>query len=142
MTQRTATILIMEDNPTDVMIMQEALTNAKVRINLHVASDGVAGLEYLRRMGAHANAVRPDLIFLDLNMPRKDGHEVLAEIKADASLSSIPVVVLTTSQAEDDVARAYGAHVNCYVRKPVDFARFVEVIKSLEHFWFTVVTLP
>jgi len=142
MTQRTATILIMEDNPTDVMIMQEALTNAKVRINLHVASDGVAGLEYLRRMGAHANAVRPDLIFLDLNMPRKDGHEVLAEIKADASLSSIPVVVLTTSQAEDDVARAYGAHVNCYVRKPVDFARFVEVIKSIEHFWFTVVTLP
>jgi len=142
MTQRTATILIMEDNPTDVMIMQEALTNAKVRINLHVASDGVAGLEYLRRMGAHANAVRPDLILLDLNMPRKDGHEVLAEIKADASLSSIPVVVLTTSQAEDDVARAYGAHVNCYVRKPVDFARFVEVIKSIEHFWFTVVTLP
>lgn len=142
MTLRTATILIMEDNPTDVMIMQEALTNAKVRINLHVASDGVAGLEYLRRMGEHANAVRPDLILLDLNMPRKDGHEVLAEIKADTSLSGIPVVILTTSQAEDDVARAYAGHVNCYIRKPLDFGRFVEVIKSIEHFWFTVVTLP
>jgi len=106
MTLRTATILIMEDNPTDVMIMQEALANYRVRIDLHVAVDGVAGLEYLRRMGGHANAPRPDLILLDLNMPRKNGHEVLAEIKSDASLSSIPVVVLTTSQAEDDVARA------------------------------------
>jgi len=142
MTLRTATILIMEDNPTDVMIMQEALTNFKVRINLHVVGDGVAGLAYLRRLGAHANAPRPDLILLDLNMPRKDGHEVLAEIKTDESLSSIPVVVLTTSQAEDDLARAYGAHVNCYIRKPVDFARFVEVVRSIEHFWFTVVTLP
>ncbi len=142
MTLRTATILIMEDNPTDVMIMQEALTNFKVRINLHVVGDGVAGLAYLRRLGAHANAPRPDLILLDLNMPRKDGHEVLAEIKTDESLSSIPVVVLTTSQAEDDLARAYGAHVNCYIRKPVDFARFVVVVRSIEHFWFTVVTLP
>jgi len=142
MTLRTVTILIMEDNPTDVMIMQEALTNFKVRINLHVVGDGVAGLAYLRRLGAHANAPRPDLILLDLNMPRKDGHEVLAEIKTDESLSSIPVVVLTTSQAEDDLARAYGAHVNCYIRKPVDFARFVVVVRSIEHFWFTVVTLP
>jgi len=142
MTLRTATILIMEDNPTDVMIMQEALSNYKVRIDLHVAVDGVAGMEYLRRMGKHANAPRPDLILLDLNMPRKNGHEVLAEIKSDASLSSIPVVVLTTSQAEDDVARAYGAHVNCYIRKPVDFTRFVEIIHSIEHFWFTVVALP
>ena len=142
MTLRTATILIMEDNPTDVMIMQEALSNYKVRIDLHVAVDGVAGMEYLRRMGGHANAPRPDLILLDLNMPRKNGHEVLAEIKSDASLSSIPVVVLTTSSAEDDVARAYGAHVNCYIRKPVDFTRFVEIIHSIEHFWFTVVALP
>ena len=142
MTLRTANLLIMEDNPTDVMIMQEALTHFKVRINLHVASDGVAGLAYLRRMGEHANAPRPDLILLDLNMPRKDGHEVLAEIKSDPTLCSIPVVVLTTSQAEDDVAHAYGAHVNCYIRKPVDFARFVEVVRSIEHFWFTVVALP
>ena len=142
MTLRTANLLIMEDNPTDVMIMQEALTHFKVRINLHVASDGVAGLAYLRCMGEHANAPRPDLILLDLNMPRKDGHEVLAEIKSDPTLCSIPVVVLTTSQAEDDVAHAYGAHVNCYIRKPVDFARFVEVVRSIEHFWFTVVALP
>lgn len=142
MTLRTVTILIIEDNPTDVMIMKEALESSKVRINLHVAHDGVEGMQYLRRMGEHADAPRPDLILLDLNMPRKDGHEVLAEIKTDESLSSIPVVVLTTSQAEDDVARAYGAHVNCYIRKPVDFARFVEVVQSIEHFWFTVVRLP
>ncbi len=142
MTLRAVTILIMEDNPSDVMIMREALAHAKVRIKLHVACDGVAGLEFLRRMGAHANAPRPDLILLDLNMPRKDGHEVLAEVKADESLRRIPVVVLTTSQAEDDVARAYGAHVNCYIRKPVDFDRLTEVVKSIEDFWFTVVTLP
>jgi len=137
----TATILIMEDNATDVMIMEEALENHKLRVNLHVARDGVEGLQYLRRMGVHANAPRPDLILLDLNMPRKNGHEVLAEVKSDELLRSIPVVVLTTSKAEDDVARAYGAHVNCYIRKPVDFDRFVDVVRSIEHFWFSVVTL-
>jgi len=142
MTPRTVTILIIEDNPTDVMIMQEALSSAKVRINLHVAHDGVAGLEFLLRRGDHAEAPRPDLILLDLNMPRKNGHEVLAEIKADETLRNIPVVVLTTSPAENDVARAYGAHVNCYIRKPADFDRFVEVVQSIEHFWFSVVTLP
>jgi CheY-like chemotaxis protein len=139
---RAVTVLIMEDNPTDLMIMREALADAKLHIELHVATDGVAGLEFLRRVGVHAKAPRPDLILLDLNMPRKDGHEVLVEVKADESLRSIPVVVLTTSQAEDDVARAYGAHVNCYIRKPVDFERLTEVVKSIEDFWFTVVTMP
>lgn len=135
-------ILIVEDNPTDVMIMREALDNAKVRVDLHAACDGVQGLEFLRRMGPHASAPRPDLVLLDLNMPRKNGHEVLAEIKADESLRSIPVVMLTTSQAEDDLARAYAGHVNCYIRKPVDFERFTEVVRSIEQFWFTIVTLP
>jgi chemotaxis family two-component system response regulator Rcp1 len=142
MTLRAVTILTMEDNPTDVMIMREALSNSKVRINLQVVVDGIAGMAYLRRTGEHANSPRPDLILMDLNMPRKDGHEVLAEIKSDPCLCSIPVVVLTTSQAESDVTRAYGAHANCYIRKPVDFARFVEVVRGIEHFWFTVVALP
>jgi CheY-like chemotaxis protein len=142
MTRRTATLLIIEDNPTDVMIMQEALSSASVHIHLHVAADGVAGLEYLRRTGAHTDAARPDLILLDLNMPGKDGHEILAEIKTDDDLRSIPVVAMTTSQADDDVARAYGGHANCYIRKPMDFARFVEVVRSIEYFWFNVVTLP
>lgn len=135
-------ILVAEDNTTDVMIMREALTSAKVKVDMHVVSDGVAALEFLRRLGTHAVAPRPDLILLDLNMPRKNGHEVLAEAKADESLRQIPVVMLTTSQAEDDVARAYANHVNCYIRKPVDFERFSEVVRSIEAFWFTVVTLP
>ena len=135
-------ILVAEDNATDVMIMREALASAKMRVDLHVVSDGVDALEFLRRMGAHALAPRPDLILLDLNMPRKNGHEVLAEVKADESLRQIPVVMLTTSQAEDDVARAYAHHVNCYIRKPMDFERFSEVVRSIEAFWFTIVTLP
>jgi len=142
MNARTATVLVMEDNPTDVLIMREALANAKLRIDLHVAQDGVEGLEFLRRVGAHANAPRPDLIILDLNMPRIDGHQVLAEMKADHALRDIPVAVLTTSNAQDDVARAYGAHANCFIRKPVDFVRFVDAVKNIEHFWFHVVTLP
>ena len=135
-------ILVAEDNATDVMIMREALASAKMRVDLHVVSDGVDALEFLRRMGAHALAPRPDLILLDLNMPRKNGHEVLAEVKADESMRQIPVVMLTTSQAEDDVARAYAHHVNCYIRKPMDFERFSEVVRSIEAFWFTIVTLP
>jgi chemotaxis family two-component system response regulator Rcp1 len=142
MSTQPIVVLVAEDNPTDVMIMREALASAKVRIELHVVSDGVQALEFLRRMGAHAQAPRPDLILLDLNMPRKNGHEVLAELKADESLRRIPVVMLTTSQAEEDVARAYANHVNCYIRKPVDFERFAEVVRSIEDFWFTVVTLP
>jgi chemotaxis family two-component system response regulator Rcp1 len=135
-------ILIAEDNATDVMIMREALASAKVRVDLHVVSDGVAALEFLRRMGGYALAPRPDLILLDLNMPRKNGHEVLAEVKADESLRQIPVVMFTTSQADEDVARAYAHHVNCYIRKPMDFERFSEVVRSIETFWFTIVTLP
>jgi CheY-like chemotaxis protein len=142
MSLRTASILIIEDNPTDVLLMREALADAKLHVDLHVAQDGVAGLEFLRRLGAHAQAPRPDLILLDLNMPRKSGLEVLTEIKADASLRAIPVVMLSTSSAEDDLARAYAAHVNCYIRKPVDFGRLAEVVKGIEDFWFTVVTLP
>jgi len=139
---RTVSILVIEDNPTDVMLMREALASAKLHIGLHVVHDGVVGLEFLRRLGAHAQAPRPDLVLLDLNLPRKSGLEVLAEIKSDESLRAIPVVMLTTSQAEDDLARAYAAHVNCYIRKPVDFERFAEVVRNIEDFWFTVVTLP
>lgn len=135
-------ILIAEDNPTDVMIMREALEGAKVRVELHAVSDGVAALEFLRRIGPNRAAPRPDLILLDLNMPRKNGHEVLAEVKMDLDLKKIPVVMLTTSQAEDDVAKAYAHNVNCYIRKPVDFENFVEVVRGIEQFWFTVVTLP
>ena len=142
MSLKPITILVVDDSPTDIMIMREALTTTKVQVDLHTACDGVAALEFLRRMGPHAQAPRPDLVLLDLNMPRKTGHEVLAEIKADESLRTIPVVVLTTSQSEDDVALAYAAHVNCYIRKPVDFDKFVTVVKSIEAFWFTVVALP
>lgn len=138
----TFVILIAEDNPTDVMIMREAMEGAKVQLELHAVSDGVATLEFLRRMGNNKDAPRPDLILLDLNMPRKNGHEVLAEIKADPEFKDIPVVMLTTSQAEDDLAKAYANHVNCYIRKPLDFEAFVQVVRSIEQFWFTVVTLP
>ena len=142
MSIRTVSILAIEDNPTDVMLMREALSSAKLHVDLHVVQDGVMGLEFLHRIGAHAQAPRPDLILLDLNLPRKSGLELLVEIKADESLRAIPVVMLTTSQAEDDLAQAYAAHVNCYIRKPVDFERFAEVVKSIENFWFAVVTLP
>ena len=136
------TILVVDDNPTDIMIMREAFATTKVQVKLHTACDGVAALEFLRRIGSNANAPRPDLILLDLNMPRKNGHEVLAEIKATESLRSIPVVILTTSQSEDDLARAYASHVNCYIRKPVDFDKFMKVVSSIEDFWFAVVSLP
>jgi chemotaxis family two-component system response regulator Rcp1 len=135
-------VLIAEDNPTDVMIMREALEGAKVMVELHAVADGVEALEFLRRMGTYKAMPRPDLILLDLNMPRKNGHEVLAEVKGNLEFREIPVVMLTTSQAEDDVAKAYANHVNCYIRKPVDFENFVQVVRSIEQFWFTVVTLP
>ena len=135
-------VLIAEDNPTDVMIMREALEGAKVMVELHAVADGVEALEFLRRMGKYKAMPRPDLILLDLNMPRKNGHEVLAEVKGNLEFREIPVVMLTTSEAEDDVAKAYANHVNCYIRKPVDFENFVEVVRSIEQFWFTVVTMP
>jgi CheY-like chemotaxis protein len=139
---RPINILLVEDSPTDVLITREALESAKVMNNLQVAEDGVEALAILRRQGKHADAPRPDLILLDLNLPRKDGREVLQEIKNDESLKLIPVVVLTTSKAEEDVSKAYGHHANCYITKPVDFAEFATVVKSIERFWFAVVTLP
>ena len=136
------TILMAEDNSTDVMLTKEALAHAKVLNTLHVVEDGIEALDFLHRRGKHAKAPHPDLILLDLNMPRKNGQEVLAEIKADDRLKQIPVVILTTSKAEEDVVKAYGLHANCYVIKPVDFDVFAEVVRSIQQFWFTVVTLP
>lgn len=142
MTGKPIEILLVEDNPADVRLTQEALKEGKVRNNLFVARDGVEAIEFLRREGPHANATKPDLILLDLNLPRKDGREVLAEIKNDDSLRSIPVVVLTTSSAEADILKSYNLHANCYITKPVDLEQFVQVIKSIDDFWLTVVRLP
>jgi len=135
-------ILLVEDNPGDVRLTQEALKSDRLWNTLQVVRDGVEAMAYLRREGEFRGAVRPDLILLDLNLPRKDGREVLAEIKADDDLKLIPVVVLTTSQAEEDVLKAYGSHANCYITKPVDLAKFMAVVKSIEHFWFAIVRLP
>jgi two-component system, chemotaxis family, response regulator Rcp1 len=135
-------ILLVEDNPADVRLTQEALKEGKVRNNLFIARDGIEAIEYLRKVGKHANATRPDLILLDLNLPRKDGREVLADIKRDADLKHIPVVVLTTSSAEADIFKSYDLHANCYITKPVDLDQFVKVVKSIDDFWLTVVRLP
>src|ERR1700742_433480 len=135
-------VLLVEDDPGDVLMTQEAFTEHKVRNNLTVVNDGVEALAYLRREGAYADATRPDLILLDLNLPRKDGREVLAEIKADPDLSLIPVVVLTTSGADDDVVRSYRLHANAYVTKPVDFEQFVGVVRQIDDFFIGVVRLP
>ena len=139
---RPVEILLVEDNPGDVRLTREALREGKVRNNLAVAADGVEAVAYLRKEGEYAEAVRPDLILLDLNLPRKDGREVLKEIKADPALRNIPVVVLTSSQAEEDIVRAYHLHANCYVTKPVDLDQFIRVVESIEDFWFTIVKLP
>ena len=136
------TILMVEDNATDVMITKEALEHAKVLNSLHVVDDGIEALDFLHRRGKYTKAPRPDLILLDLNMPRKNGQEVLAEIKADENLKTIPVVILTTSKAQIDVSRAYGHHANCYITKPVDFQGLVDAVRSVENFWLTLVTLP
>jgi two-component system response regulator len=135
-------ILLVEDSPSDTELTVEALKGAKVRNHLSIVEDGVQAMEFLRRLGSYAQAPRPDLIMLDLNLPRKDGREVLAELKADEKLKTIPVVVLTTSSAEQDVLRAYNLHANCYITKPVDFNQFLEVVQSIESFWLFVVTLP
>ena len=141
-TGRPIEILLAEDSATDVMLAEEALEHAKVRNNLSVVKDGVEAMAFLRRERQYSEAPRPDLIMLDLNMPRKDGREVLAEVKADESLRVIPVVVLTTSEAQEDVLKAYGLHANCYISKPVDFEQFANVVRAIDQFWFTVVTLP
>ncbi|MGF6261591.1 MULTISPECIES: response regulator [Paraburkholderia] len=135
-------ILMVEDSPTDVMMTREALEYYKVLNPLHIAEDGVEAIEFLKREGKHANAPRPGLIILDLNLPRKSGQEVLQELKTDRELMNIPVVVLTTSKAEEDVAKSYGLHANCYITKPVDFEKFVHVVRSINEFWLGVVTLP
>lgn len=135
-------ILMVEDNDGDVFLTTEALKEAKVANQVHVVHDGVEALEYLRRHGKYATAPRPDLILLDLNLPRKDGREVLEEIKADPALHKIPIVILTSSSAETDVCKTYNLHANCYIVKPVDFAALVEVVRSIDNFWMTVVTLP
>lgn len=139
---RPIEILLVEDNPGDVRLTKEALHDGKVRNNLHVAVNGVEALAFLRREGAYPSAPRPDLILLDLNLPRKDGREVLAEIKADDRLKTIPVVVLTTSKADEDIIRSYQLSANCYVTKPVDLEQFINVVRLIEDFWLTIVTLP
>jgi len=139
---RPVEILLVEDSPSDTDLTVEALKEAKVRNHLSIVEDGVQALEFLRRQGKHARAPRPDLIMLDLNLPRKDGREVLAEIKSDDNLKTIPVVVLTTSRAEQDVMQAYKHHANCYITKPVDFEQFLNVVRSIESFWLMLVTLP
>jgi len=142
MTTERMDVLLVEDDPGDVELTREALKNGKVAINLHVVNDGVQALQYLRRQGPFASEPAPDLVLLDLNLPKKDGREVLADMKADAALRMIPVVVLTTSDADADVVNSYGLGVNCYVTKPVDFKQFTRVVRSIEEFWFSVVKLP
>ncbi len=135
-------ILLVEDNPGDVDLILEALKSNKIWNNIHVTRDGVAALAYLNREGDYADSVRPDLILLDLNLPKKSGWEVLAEIKAHDDLKRIPVVILTSSKSEEDIVRTYDLHANCYITKPIDLQRFIEVVKSIEDFWLTIVTLP
>lgn len=139
---RAVEILFVEDNPGDVRLTQEALKEGKVRINLQVVGDGVEAMSFLRQEGKFADMSRPDLILLDLNLPKKDGREVLAEIKSDEVLKRIPVVILTTSRAEEDVLKSYNLHANCYVTKPVDLDQFMKVVQGIEDFWLTLVKLP
>jgi CheY-like chemotaxis protein len=139
---RPVEILLVEDSPGDILLTREALREGKIRNHLSVASDGVQALAFLRREGRYAEAPRPDVILLDLNMPRMGGREVLGAIKADEQLRRIPVVILTTSSDQGDVLRAYDLHANCYITKPVDFDQFMSIIQAIEGFWMTVATLP
>lgn len=137
-----ADILLVEDNPGDIRLTKEALKEGKISNTLNIVMDGVEAMTFLRQEGKYVDAKRPDIILLDLNLPKKDGREVLQEIKSDPSLKRIPVVILTTSRAEEDIIKSYDLHANCYITKPVDFEKFVNVVKSIENFWFTVVHLP
>ena len=147
---RTIEILLVEDNPGDVNLIKIALADSggvtlrerAIQVNLSVVADGVEAMNFLHHQGEYHQSVRPDLILLDWNLPRKDGGEVLAEIKADEKLQRIPVIVLTTSQAEEDIIKAYNLHANCYITKPVDFDKFAQIVQSIEDFWFTIVELP
>lgn len=139
---RAIETLLVEDNPGDARLTQEALHEGKIRNNLHHARDGVEALAFLKREGEFAKAPTPDLVLLDLNLPRKDGREVLAEMKQDSRLRTIPVVVLTTSEAENDIVRSYELHANCYITKPVGLEQFIAIVREIESFWLAVVTLP
>ena len=139
---RTIEVLLIEDNPGDVNLTRLALADRAINVNLSVVTDGVEAMNFLHRQGEYQQAVHPDLILLDWNLPRKDGREVLVEIKTNERLQRIPIVVLTTSQAEEDIRKAYDLHANCYITKPVDFQKFVQIIQSIEYFWFTIVQLP
>ena len=140
--ERPIEVLLVEDNLGDARLTQEAMRAAKLSNSLHIVEDGVEAMHFLRREGRFADAPRPDLILLDLNLPRMDGREVLSEVKSDPDLRRIPVVVLTTSQSEEDVIRAYDLHANCYVTKPVDLAQFMKIVAQIDEFWVKVVTLP
>lgn len=135
-------ILLVEDNPGDVRLTREAFKDGKVANTIHVVEDGEQALAYLRKQGKYADAVRPDIILLDLNLPKKDGREVLREIKSDQGLKQIPVVVLTTSASEEDVLRTYSDYANCYITKPISFDRFIVTVRSIENFWLSIVKLP
>ena len=140
--EKPVEILLAEDNPGDVMLTKKALEQGKVANNLHVVTDGVEALEYLRQEGEYADEPRPDLVLLDLNMPRKDGQDVLEELQDDPDLRRIPVVVLTSSESEEDIAKSYELNANAYLTKPVDFDGFIDIVNRMENFWFKVVKLP
>ena len=142
LTVRPIEILLVEDNPGDVRLTREALKDAKMSNLLHVVEDGASALDFLHQRGDYVHAPRPDLILLDLNLPRKNGREVLQEIKEDPRLKIIPVVILTSSQAEEDILGAYSLHANCYLTKPVDFAQLTKIVRTIEDFWLSIVTLP
>jgi len=140
--QKSIEILLVEDNPGDIRLAREALEDSKLKNNLHVVMDGVEAIRFLQNEDRYVNAPIPDLILLDLNLPKKNGAEVLEEIKTDAKLKHIPVVILTSSKAEEDIFKAYNLHANCFISKPVDLNQFLKVVKSIEEFWFTIVKLP
>ncbi|WP_066376180.1 MULTISPECIES: response regulator [unclassified Anabaena] len=135
-------VLLVEDNPGDAELTRIALEDSQISVNLNVVEDGVEAIAYLRKQGQYAQVPQPDIVLLDLNLPKKDGREVLAEIKTDDNLKRIPVVVLTTSQAEEDILKAYNLAANCYITKPVDFDQFVRIVQAIENFWFAIVKLP
>jgi CheY-like chemotaxis protein len=141
-TARPIEILLIEDSPSDVALTIEALQAGKIVNNLNCVADGVEAIAYLRKQGRYAESSRPDLIMLDLNLPKKDGREVLRELKSDPNLKLIPIIVLTTSRADKDVLQSYELNANCFITKPVDFHQFIDVVRSIEHFWLSVVTLP
>ena len=139
---RPVNILLIEDNPGDVRLAQEAFKEGNIHVNLDIAMDGLEAINFLRKIGPYEDAVTPDLVLLDLNLPKKDGREVLSDIKGDPKLRSIPVVILTTSNAEQDILNSYNLHVNCYINKPVDFDRFFDIIQKIEDFWLHTAILP